>query len=339
GCMAPGNAMIVAAGTYAESIGDSFTPVSGTDATHKTLIRTANGDTVILRPSGVNRVVDFNGSSIAYIEIRGFVMDSSLLTSDTVKITGGSHDIDIISCDISMGATPNPHAGQGVLISSNPPIATNVLIQNCVIHGNGNSSGTQDHQIYVSHTNNVTIDGCVFYDSTSHGVHVWDGGIGGCSNIVVKNCVAFNCDRGFGIYAGSGNVLYNNIAYSNNYGIFIRNDGGTVTSPAIYNNTLVSNVAYGLRIQSVASGAAIAKNNLCYSNGADLLDEAGSTLATNLTGTNPNFVNFSGHDYHLTSSGTAAIDKGTSLIAIFSTDKDGVARPQGLAWDIGAYER
>lgn len=43
------------------------------------------------------------------------------------------------------------------------------------------------------------------------------------------------------------------------------------------------------------------------------------------------------NDFHLTADDSVARDKGTSLVT-FTTDKDGVARPQGARWDIGAYE-
>jgi hypothetical protein len=49
-------------------------------------------------------------------------------------------------------------------------------------------------------------------------------------------------------------------------------------------------------------------------------------------------VRVPGNDFHLTSADTAARDQGTNLSSYFSTDKDGVSRPQGSAWDIGAYE-
>ncbi len=37
-------------------------------------------------------------------------------------------------------------------------------------------------------------------------------------------------------------------------------------------------------------------------------------------------------------SGDPVVDAGTSLATFFSTDKDGVSRPQGASWDMGAYE-
>jgi len=44
------------------------------------------------------------------------------------------------------------------------------------------------------------------------------------------------------------------------------------------------------------------------------------------------------YDLHLVSTDTVAIDKGASLDEYCQTDKDGVPRPKGIKWDIGAYE-
>jgi hypothetical protein len=53
-------------------------------------------------------------------------------------------------------------------------------------------------------------------------------------------------------------------------------------------------------------------------------------------GVDPLFVDAPGADYHL-AAGSPAIDQGLTLSG-FDYDKDGVMRPQGSAWDIGAYE-
>ncbi len=56
----------------------------------------------------------------------------------------------------------------------------------------------------------------------------------------------------------------------------------------------------------------------------------------------PRFVLYSpgnlNNDLHLQAGDTVAIDHGLSLADYFTTDKDGLTRPQGSAWDIGAYE-
>lgn len=56
----------------------------------------------------------------------------------------------------------------------------------------------------------------------------------------------------------------------------------------------------------------------------------------------PTFVSYTTHtdngDLHLQESDTSAKNYDTSLFSYFTTDKDGITRPQGLDWDIGAYE-
>jgi hypothetical protein len=55
-----------------------------------------------------------------------------------------------------------------------------------------------------------------------------------------------------------------------------------------------------------------------------------------LFGADPRFVNPDEGDFHLLVD-SPAIDKGTGLVT-FNYDKDVVGRPQGAAWDIGAFE-
>ena len=51
----------------------------------------------------------------------------------------------------------------------------------------------------------------------------------------------------------------------------------------------------------------------------------------------PLFVSIANRDFRL-QLGSPVIDAGTDLSAYFTTNKDGTTRPQGSAWDIGAYE-
>lgn len=63
----------------------------------------------------------------------------------------------------------------------------------------------------------------------------------------------------------------------------------------------------------------------------------GFTLSNNLTTGDPRFVNAAAGDYHLLD-GSPAIDKGTASQAPLFDFSD-ASRPQGLGYDIGAYER
>jgi hypothetical protein len=50
----------------------------------------------------------------------------------------------------------------------------------------------------------------------------------------------------------------------------------------------------------------------------------------------PKFVDVANKNFHL-QSGSPAINTG-AMLSGFSTDKDGITRPQGSGWDIGAYK-
>jgi hypothetical protein len=59
----------------------------------------------------------------------------------------------------------------------------------------------------------------------------------------------------------------------------------------------------------------------------------------NLAGSVSDFVNAGGKDFH-SNAGAPEIDSGSNFpSAYFTTDKDGVPRPQGAGWDVGPYER
>ena len=81
-----------------------------------------------------------------------------------------------------------------------------------------------------------------------------------------------------------------------------------------------------------ASGAPEVKNLLLL--GTSLPSEAGG--ASNFALGASVFVNATTHDYHL-AAGSPAIDSG-EVVAGVTTNRDGVARPQGSAHDVGAFE-
>ena len=82
-------------------------------------------------------------------------------------------------------------------------------------------------------------------------------------------------------------------------------------------------------------------NNICW-NGAGNVIDSGVITGNNITSNNgshfASYINLSpSNNMRLLSTDTLFRDKGTTL-SDFSIDKDGVTRPQGPAWDIGAYE-
>jgi hypothetical protein len=113
---------------------------------------------------------------------------------------------------------------------------------------------------------------------------------------------------------------------------------------AMYNNTIVG--AAGLGIESYGTADII--NNLIINAGSGPASVSSGTVSYNgysgswsgtcnncLSGLDSSVFRAAG-DYHL-ASGAAPIDHGTTLSS-FNVDFDGISRPQGAAWDIGAYE-
>jgi hypothetical protein len=112
----------------------------------------------------------------------------------------------------------------------------------------------------------------------------------------------------------------------------IRNNLFTGNSPAIY------------FVQVSGIGTLTSNHNLGYNLGASPFgyNDSPMSLATWKTTTSQD-ADFLTTDPLLNGSyiqqvGSAAIDVGVSLTSYFTTDKAGSARPQGAAWDIGAYE-
>src|SRR5205807_16718 len=82
----------------------------------------------------------------------------------------------------------------------------------------------------------------------------------------------------------------------------------------------------------------VIRNNIVYGNTTGDIHDFGSTgtvLSNNLT-TDPQFADASANDFSLRVS-SPAINAGVT-VSIVTTDIKKVARPQGSAYDIGAYE-
>ena len=106
------------------------------------------------------------------------------------------------------------------------------------------------------------------------------------------------------------------------------------------NSTVRNNILYnlpgevykvtGTSVQGLAMG-----NNLAYRSDGQAL--VGSPYPGDLWGVAPGFVNAGAENYHLQTA-SRAVDAGYGVGALVPVDYDGLARPQGQAFDIGACE-
>lgn len=145
---------------------------------------------------------------------------------------------------------------------------------------------------------------------------------------------------------GDNIQVYNNIVYNNGRnGILLfkhpDDDGLNMSDVTIINNTTYNNgleagnSSGGVKIDYPTAVGVVVRNNIAFRNQNFQIDTDAGTVDFNLT-TDPSFVNAAAGDFHVRSS-SAAIDSGSSSLAP-SADFDDVSRPQGSAFDIGAYE-
>ncbi len=334
--LSPGKTLYIKSGTYSETLGNNVP--AGSSWSSPVTVAVYPGNTVTILPPGGDHVFNPAGSRSCYIILRGLTLDARNVILDAVKIdqsgtnvANSAHHIRIQDCEIR-----NAHA-QGILMS----VGTRYNeIRNCSIHDNGVTDFC--HGIYITSACNL-VDGCQVFHNAGWGIHVYEEGAiedsahdnTVCNNLIYDNAALGARGFGIGLYAGNNNVAYNNVLW-NNHGAIAIDYGATNTR--VCNNTCYGNSAGGNAGICVGAGssAAILRNNIVVQSGTPISNSGSGTIQEHNLLTDPGFVDPAGHDFHLKSP-SAAIDAGVAVSG-FSVDCSGVPRPQGSAWDIGAYE-
>jgi parallel beta-helix repeat protein len=173
------------------------------------------------------------------------------------------------------------------------------------------------------------------------------------ANMVYTNNIIYHVSGGWGMGLGgrSGQnaapiTVSNNLVFENsNGGIIITNgaDYSTVTNNIVLNNGVVA-AQCGIHTIWAADNHILEANNDVYGNAGGDYCSNGQPIQQNNISVNPasgnTFVNWKADgsgDYHQ-KAGSPTINNGTSSTGAPPVDFDGKPRPQGAAYDIGAYE-
>jgi parallel beta-helix repeat protein len=333
--LTPGDTLYIRGGTYAESL-ENVIP-GGTDWSLPVTVSAYGTESVTLRPnSGASRVLAFNGGQFHHIIVNGLRLDGTNVSFDVVQIgdstaTCAAHHIRIQNSEL-MNAP-----GMGVLTSHHGSCSAdfNEFI-NLTIHDNGLTD--KHHGYYLTTADNL-IEGNDIYRNSGRGIQAYSSGGWNVHRNVIRNNRIHHNGRtdpspGISVANGDANQLYNNLIYGNPYGIQL--DYGPANTK-LWNNTIAYNQGPAIVVFSQASGSEI-RNNLIFGNSADEIQNSGSGTVQdrNLIGTDPKFVNAAAFNFALLA-GSPAINQGVKISAV-ANDYARVLRPQGGAYEIGAYE-
>jgi len=350
-CLKAGDTLLVRGGTYNESFQDNA--IAGTSWTTPVRIANYAGETVWVTPTSIPGVALLNfQSSQQYVEFDGINMDGRAgHVTAVVEIQawsgGNAHHIRFKNAEWIPGSDGIPNGGTAhgvfgaILINDRVgSIGFNEFIR-LTIHGGGDP-GDMTYAFYIQSSDNL-VDACELYDQQGLVMQIYNGNSGGTPrNNVIRNSVIHDTTRtvtGFSMTGllvdGDNTQVYNNVIYG------MRNANGESdgilvyygSNTAIYNNTIYDNQTYGINLYN-ATGT-IVKNNISYKHTADFVNNGTSTISSNnLFGVNPLFVGPA--DFRLQPASPAK-DTGAAISTV-GTDIIGVARPQSVAYDIGAYE-
>ncbi|MES2150746.1 MAG: choice-of-anchor Q domain-containing protein [Pseudomonadota bacterium] len=311
----PSTTVHVAAGTYRENVS---TKVAGTSSARIRYVSDTKWGAKVIG-SGTEAMWTNNGN---YTDIAGFDISGSgrlgILNYASYALMSGNH---VHNLTISGGCTGSGGAG---IVNANYSSSDDDIIGN-VVHDIGTPGACNGVQgIYSSNLRGHIFNNIV-YRVSAWGIHLWHA----ANNVMIANNTVFangSSSMGGGIEIGSGDSpggivldytkVINNIVYAN--------PGASITEYC-YSG-----------VNCIGSNNTIA-NNLVYGNGRGISLKVGS--ATGTIAANPQFVGYlpTGSGNYRLQSTSPAVNKGISTSAP-TVDIDNVARPRGVALDIGAYE-
>ncbi len=317
--MSPGDNAHVAAGNYTWSWSGNQTHVSGTASAPISYISDTKWGAKIYG-SGCDPIwTDGAYVQIINFDVTGNCSEGINVNGNYDKVIGNRvHDLPACTSGWCVGGIVNASnfSATGIQVIGN-------VVDNIAMNTTDATQQNTIHGIYLASPNSV-VENNIVTRAIAACIELWHR----ASNEIVSNNVVANCGR---------------------YGIEIGGDPSVGTNVnSTVNNNIVVNVN-GRGFHETNSSGDVFYNNIVY-NDSPTFDLCCGTQSGTITLTSAQFsalfVNYTGDmtgDYHL-QSGAVAIDAGTTRCAagvascVPPLDFVGIARPQGAAYDIGAYE-
>ena len=285
------------------------------------------------------RILNNKVSNAGWVGISTSYAENLLLEGNEISNTLGQHGVYVAnSADgpVIRRNISHHNAWAGIQINadpattvSDPPadgIISNALVEQNIVYANGAGGGGSFD--FASIRNSRIINN-LSYDNSGQGIVAWDDGFGDAfgskNNLFANNTVVMpsgSTRHAFSIRNGStGNTLRNNaLIHLGSY-----NDSITIDPESL--SGFSSNYNFVTQFED-ASGNLVSLANWRNQTGQDMNSSVRTTSI---------FNNFAARDFTL-ATGSAAIDAGTTVAQV-TNDLLGVTRPQGLAFDVGAYEK
>lgn len=295
-----GRRLVLRAGTYAERV-------------EVARGGTASAPAVVVAYPGERPVIAGRMKVTAdYVRLSGLVVDGSGAAAyDSAVYVAGARSVEISNCEIRNAV------GSGVFVGDDDAPSADVRLTRNWIHDNGKDN-FHDHAIYWAQGAGGLIGNNVIERNAGFGVHLYPNADG---VLVTQNTVLASGRSGV-IVAGDEdaasdrNLIVNNIVvFNGELGVRSSWDGPTGAGNVVRNNLVFGNVAGNRATGAYAAGLDVRANRIA----------------------DPRFVSRGSRNYRLLPSSPAR-DK---AVAQYSLPRDftGRKRPQGVAPDIGAYER
>ena len=261
-----------------------------------------------------------------------------LVGTDSVSVTHNLFDANAANLSTSGG-------GKGGALNLRNTVNTvvrhNHFMDNRASAAGPGEAGALSVESYGPHSLDTTVDSNLFMRNQASGQGSAHSRAGACD--IVTHGLAFTNNvlganeaaevGGLALAAADGGAVINN-TFAGNSDTAIMVD--PFKSPVTFTNNIVVSHTVGI---SVAQGAtATVRYTLWEGNGTDIAGPGAISHTHPVTGS-PGFANTASYDYHLTT-GSAAINAGdpAGVPPAPNHDADGVARPVGVAVDLGAYE-